>query len=735
MNRADGNDFPPIPNPYIVGNPIEDRRMFFGREDDFAYIQQKVTGSDTGGLIVLCGTRRSGKTSILFQIKGGRLGEGFVPVLVDMQSMTVNDDAEFLDKLAKAIIAAVVDPALSYERDYKALRAENPFDAFQSLIQGINASLKGRKLILMFDEYEIFESHIENKRLSKDILHLLANWMESRQGVFIVFTGSDKLEARSTDCWESFLGKALHRRISFLSRNDTLRLITEPLVDLICHDEGVPEEIYDLTAGQPFYTQVLCQSLVDHLNEDRKYEVEAEDVHNAVSEIIENPLPHMVFTWSSLSDLEKVTLSVTAELSKTEARPVLPGEIQAYTQEEDIGVRLDENKTLEALERLFHHDLLEKGAAGENYRYKMDLWRRWVSRMHSIFQVLDEVKGEDGKYGEGIRPAQRRRWRVVVPAVAALLVLAAAARFVYVEYFEPEPPPFIIQHQVATVPDSSSLTIHTEPAGAMIFLADQRLGRSPIDGRPVAAGSQALTVELDGYKIYTDTLELVKDEPQEREVILVRREGSLRINSQPAGARVIMNGENTGLTTPATMSDLPVTEQYQIRLQLAGYRDGSFSVSVPEDSTLVVNHDFARVTHPLTIVTQPAGASVTFDGEHLGQAPRNLGEVSQGEHRLVVHLAGYQSVSQTVSVPAPGNLVEVALNKLPPGELVIQVQPYADVWIDGELKVESTTFFRIDLDVGDHQVELRHPSYQAILRSVQIESGQTQTVSHNFASG
>jgi hypothetical protein len=57
------------------------------------------------------------------------------------------------------------------------------------------------------------------------------------------------------------------------------------------------------------------------------------------------------------------------------------------------------------------------------------------------------------------------------------------------------------------------------------------------------------------------------------------------------------------------------------------------------------------------------------------------------------------------------------------------------VWIDGELKVESTTFYRIDLDVGAHQVELRHPSYQAFVQSVQIESGQTQTVSHNFASG
>ena len=65
----DSGSFQLIPNPYIVGKPIEDQKMFFGREDDFAFIKKKVTGGETGGILVLCGSRRSGKTSILFQIK------------------------------------------------------------------------------------------------------------------------------------------------------------------------------------------------------------------------------------------------------------------------------------------------------------------------------------------------------------------------------------------------------------------------------------------------------------------------------------------------------------------------------------------------------------------------------------------------------------------------------------------------------------------------------------------
>ena len=75
-------------NPYIVGNPIKTREMFFGREDDFGYVEKKIGSAKSNQVLVFCGERRSGKTSILFQILGGRLGERFLPVLVDMQILS-----------------------------------------------------------------------------------------------------------------------------------------------------------------------------------------------------------------------------------------------------------------------------------------------------------------------------------------------------------------------------------------------------------------------------------------------------------------------------------------------------------------------------------------------------------------------------------------------------------------------------------------------------------------------
>ena len=63
------------------------------------------------------------------------------------------------------------------------------------------------------------------------------------------------------------------------------------------------------------------------------------------------------------------------------------------------------------------------------------------------------------------------------------------------------------------------------------------------------------------------------------------------------------------------------------------------------------------------------------------------------------------------------------------------MQPYADVWIDGELKAESTTFYEVDLNTGSYAIELRHPSYQTYSRTVDVISGETERVIYDFASG
>src|SRR5262245_405369 len=292
---ADSGAFLPIhPNPFIVGNPVRGRAMFFGREAEFELVRRRFQNSSHGGLMVFCGERRSGKTSILFQILDGRLGPAFIPVLIDMQSMAVANEIEFLTRISEEVRAAlgpvaqaIAPPAFSREASHSA--------AFQRFVRELLRTHPDRKLILLFDEYELFENKIDTALLSPDVLHILASLIENHP-VFVVFTGSQHLEQRKQEYWK-ILGKSLHKMISFLERDDALSLIRKPVEGRVRYDEASVESIWRLTAGQPFYTQAICQSLVDQLNERRTSTATLETLSIVVDGIVNNPLPQMIFQW------------------------------------------------------------------------------------------------------------------------------------------------------------------------------------------------------------------------------------------------------------------------------------------------------------------------------------------------------------------------------------------------------------------------------------------------------
>ena len=719
--------FRPISNPYIVGNPIKDRKLFFGREDDFAYLQKKITGDKQGGVVVLCGARRSGKTSILFQIFGGRLGERFVPILIDMQSITSQNDAEFLAEIAKKCIGAVASPELSFD-EYLAESRANPHAAFANLSTRLDRALAGRKLVMLFDEYELFENCIDKKTLSVEVFNLLSNWMKHKEGVFIVFTGSDKLEARSPSYWEKFLGKAIHRRISFLSESDTLRLIREPVSDVVTYDEGVPGEIYRLSAGQPFYTQVLCQNLVDHLNDSRSNRATLEDVEEVLDEIVSNPLPQMIFSWTSIKPIGRIALSIMAELTRKKAGPVRADDIMSFSDSERIGFRIDGNLLKEVLEKLVHDDLITRDEASGGFLFKMGLWQRWLAREHSVWQAVDEIKASPEGAGEGLEP--RKRFpvaRVAVLGGVALVLIAA-----WFLFGRPGGQSGPMSAGTIRAVDSTEVTIHTEPPGAQVFLGAELLGRSPIDHRRVPVGRNVLRAELGGFHVQQDSVELQIDIPFEKNFVLVQQTGKLAIRSNPQGAEIIVDGKPTGHRTPHLVENLSVDRAHSVSLRLKGYADyNEPAVAIIEDSTKTLEYSFSQLSSPLTITTTPGG-EVLMDGRSVGSSPITLPPVAYGPHRIEVRREGYEPFVTTIDVSAENNLVQGSLVKLAPGWILFQIEPWADIHVDGELKSSGKPYLLMRADAGKHEIRLRHPSYPEVQETVTVASNDTTRVAKKF---
>ena len=377
------------PNPFIVGNPIRNEAMFFGREDDFRYVRTKLEGAAQGVVIVLCGDRRTGKSSILYQIQNGRLGGRFIPVFIDMQEMVVANDREFFRRVARLIAEAVHLERAEVDRFGFLDDALNPYHQFVDFLNEVLERIGDRSLLLLIDEYELLESKVDEGRLDAEIFLFLAGLMDSKERLSFVFTGSRRLEDRDRRYWREMLRRSLFRKIGFLSANDARRLITEPVADRVVYGRGVVDRIVRLTAGQPFYVQVICQTAVDYLNEHERNALVMRDLDTVVGEIVDHPLPQMIYFWEGLSSDEKVVLAMLSMQLEAlgDAGWASAADLAVFVVREDAPVDLSENTIHLTLEELFRTDVLEKSPF-ESYRFRIDLFRLWIRRSHSIWQVL-----------------------------------------------------------------------------------------------------------------------------------------------------------------------------------------------------------------------------------------------------------------------------------------------------------------------------------------------------------
>jgi len=378
--------FETISNPYIVGNPIRSGDMFFGREDDFRFVQAKLGTGETGIAIVFAGERRSGKTSILFQILNGRLGDQFVPILLDMQAMTVDNEVEFFEKIASEINSAL-DERINIPTN--AFRDGNPTRPFEKFIADVMATLGSKSLLFLFDEYELIETKIDDGILRSDIITFFASLLEKHTKLSFIFTGSRHLEQRNPRYWNILIGKSIYRKISFLSELDTMRLIKEPVKGSVVYPKGIPERIYRLTSGQPFYTQVVCQSLVDRLNAEQRNRVMQDDIDAVSQELAENPLPQMIYFWDGLERNQRIALSLLGEVLGDSIRYVSAKAMLGFATEHDLDFGIELTEMERMLDDLFTHDVLERERVGDGnyeYRFRVDLFRIWIRQSQSIWQ-------------------------------------------------------------------------------------------------------------------------------------------------------------------------------------------------------------------------------------------------------------------------------------------------------------------------------------------------------------
>ncbi|PEN14350.1 hypothetical protein CRI94_04765 [Longibacter salinarum] len=265
-------------------------------------------------------------------------------------------------------------------------------------------------------------------------------------------------------------------------------------------------------------------------------------------------------------------------------------------------------------------------------------------------------RGRDGTTDKGVPVG------VVAAIVVAMLAVAGGG---YV-FFQPSSTAM------------STLTLQTKPGSAVIEIADDSVGVTPLANHQLPAGTHRLKIRKSGFQPI-DTSVTVKEGQT-----LVLSGFELRpqpvqfaVSSAPSGARVLVGSSEIG-TTPIQGATVEAGKA-RVLLEKGGYT--SFD----------------------TTITFEPGSQVTLAGLQLDRAD----EASTRSTRAPAESAPSRqpAASGRISVTAPSQVT---------------------VWVDGEERTGGGTF---RLASGTRTVRCLHPRYQTIERQVNVSQNDTVSIS------
>jgi PGF-pre-PGF domain-containing protein/PGF-CTERM protein len=154
-----------------------------------------------------------------------------------------------------------------------------------------------------------------------------------------------------------------------------------------------------------------------------------------------------------------------------------------------------------------------------------------------------------------------------------------------------------------TVP-VGSIAVTSAPAGAAIWLDGENTGKfTSATLTSIPAGEHVVTLKLDGYADASMPVIVEAGKTASVHLDLTTLTGSLSVTSVPAGARVFIDGADTGAVTNTTIDGIGIGT-HTVTLRKDGYVDAAAEVTIEEAKTATLHLDLVEVVAaPVAVFT------------------------------------------------------------------------------------------------------------------------------------
>ncbi len=407
INLYPEDEFKRIENPYASyaeGGIVENRKMFFGRDELIENIKQSlIKDRAQNKSIMIFGQKRSGKSSILYHLKK-RLRKVKNVLILDLKNIGVLLDENssipllyqilwnilelLFKKIKKWTQEGYSELEMQFPKDVDFYKHPTPVKYFINIFEMyMSQSFKKKdwknvQIVLIIDEFSYIYSQIIKGKISEDFMK---TWKAILQRNYfnVVLAGQDVMQ-KFKDRFANEFGTSQDERVTYLKKMEANDLIDKPIrIPPFKNDgktryrEKAIDRIMYLTAGSPFYIQIICNRLVEYMNRKHINYITEATVDQVKNELIKGANAFRIDKFDNLINTgdisedslsDKDVLEVLKSISKrSKTGPCTRTSITCETKT-PVDVILDD---------LVNRDVVER-ISGNLYYIKVGLFKEWL---------------------------------------------------------------------------------------------------------------------------------------------------------------------------------------------------------------------------------------------------------------------------------------------------------------------------------------------------------------------
>lgn len=267
--------------------------------------------------------------------------------------------------------------------------------------------------------------------------------------------------------------------------------------------------------------------------------------------------------------------------------------------------------------------------------------------------------------------------------------------------------------------------INSNPSNAQVYINNNYRGNTALS-LILPEGSYRVLVKMEGYKDYETTIIVEGNREKEYNFTLSPRYGDLRIESNPSGAYIYIDGVLKG-KTPVTIKNL-LAKTYEIKLVYSGYQERTERVEVKENRETRISLSLLPLTGSLNINSNPQGVQVYLNGIYRGITPLYLSDLSPGRYQVQLRKDGYKDFVSFVDVlSGTTSNYNFTLSPLLGTINIFSNPSNAEVYVDGNYR-GKTPLSITDVPSGTYNVRISLSGYEDYVGSIYLAPGDVKQI-------